>query len=205
MKTLLSRVRRLLRRHRRLVAALLAGVAVWAGLGVLRPADPPSAPVLVTLRAVTGGTSLQAGDVEVRHLPLVALPAEYLSDPAEAIGRLATVPLPAGAMLLPGSVVNRTALASPGKAVLPVTLTASAATLVRVGDRIDLLAADSDAEAAVVASAVRVVAVLDPGGDSSPLSPARSAGPVVLVELEPGLQARVAAVAARGTLGFSLR
>lgn len=188
-----------------MLAALLAGVAVWAGLSVLRPADPPTAPVLVTLRAVTGGDTLQAGDVEIRRLPRDALPAEYLDDPAEAVGRPATVPLPAGAVLLPSSVVNRSALARPGRSVLPVTLTATAAGLVRVGDRIDLLAADSDSGAVVVASSVRVVAVLDSDADSSPLSPSRSTGPVVLVELTPAVQARVAAAAARGTLGFSLR
>lgn len=188
-----------------MLAAVLVGIAVWAGLGVLRPPDPPSAAVLVTVRAVTGGSTLLADDVEIRRLPLDALPAAYLADPAEAVGRPATVPLPAGAVLLPSSVVNRQALAAPGRSVLPVTLTTTAASLVRVGDRIDLLAADADSGAVVIASSVRVVAVLESGTQSSPLSPSRSTGPVVLVELTSGVQARVAAAAARGTLGFSLR
>ena len=95
-------------------------------------------------------------------------------------------------------------LAGPGFAVLPVTLTATAAGLVEVGDRIDLLASDGDGEAARVASAVRVVAILE-SSPGSPLSPTRSSGPVVLVELTPAALPRVAAASARGALGFGLR
>ncbi|MFT4293886.1 MAG: SAF domain-containing protein [Micropruina sp.] len=205
MKALQSRVRRLLRRHRRLFAAVLAALAVWTALGVLRPPDPPSVSVLVAERALVGGRTVAAGDVAVRRLPASALPTDYLNDPDQALGRPLTVSIPAGTVLLPTSVVTKNALAAPGLAILPVTLTPTAAALVEVGDRIDLLASDAGGDPALVASAARVVAVLASGSDSSPLSPRQSAGPVVLVELRPDALAKVSGAAARGPLGFGLR
>ena len=139
MNKLLAPLRRLLRSHRRLVAALLAGAAVWAALTALRPAEPVTVPVLVAARPLTGGVVLAADDVEVRRLPAGQLPSEYLDDPAQAVGRPATLNTPAGAVLLPASVVSRESLAAPGMAVLPVTLASTAAGLIEVGDRIDLI------------------------------------------------------------------
>ena len=205
MKALRTRLRRLTRRYRRLSAAVLAGLAVWAALSVLRPPGPPTSTVLVTQRALVGGVTVAASDVAERQLPLSALPADYLRTADQAVGRPLTVSLPAGAVLLPTSVVTRDALAAPGSAVLPVTLTATAAGLIEVGDRVDLLGTDSEAETGLLASAVRVVAVLDGTKSSSPLSPVQGSGPVVLVELRPAALPRVAAAAARGPLGFGLR
>lgn len=205
MKALQTQLRRLLRRHRRPLAALLAGLAVWAGLGVLRPPAPPTVSVLVAAHALIGGQTVTDRDVAVRPLPASALPVDFLAEPAQAVGRPLTVSVPAGAVLLPTSVVTKNALAAPGLAVLPVTLTATAAGLVEVGDRIDLLAADADGDAAQVAAAARVVAVLGTTQGSSPLSPAHSSGPVALMELRPEAVPRVSAAAARGPLGFALR
>lgn len=205
MRAFRTSLRRLTRRYRRLSAAVLAGLAVWAALSVLRPPGPPTATVLVTQRALAGGVIVAASDIVERQLPLTALPAEYLRATDQAVGRPLTVPLPAGAVLLPASVVTRDALAAPGYAVLPVALTATAAGLIEVGDRIDLLGTDSETETGLLGSAVRVVAVLDGTKSSSPLSPVQGAGPVVLVELRPAALPRVAAAAARGPLGFGLR
>ncbi|MFT3860536.1 SAF domain-containing protein [Micropruina sp.] len=204
MKTFLGRFRRLLRTHRRLAAALLAGAAVWAGLSALRPADPPTVAVLVATRPLTGGVTIGAEDVAVRQLPVAWLPTEYLDDPVQAVGRPATLNTPAGAVLVPASVVSRDSLATPGMAVLPVALTATAAGLIKVGDHIDLIASTDDG-AAPVASAARVVAVLSSDPAKSGLVPTLGDDPVVLVELRPDALAKVAAAAARGPLGFGFR
>ena len=202
-KALLIRARRFLRTYRRVVAALLAGVAVWAGLTALRPALPATVAVLVTSKPLAGGVVISPGDVAVKQLPADVLPAQYLDDPAQAVGRPATVPLPMGAVMLPASVVSRDALAAPGMAVLPVTLVSTAAGLIEVGDRLDLIGADQEG-AAPVASAARVVAALTTQTESS-FTPSGSDGPVVLVELRPDALARVAGAAARGPLGFGFR
>jgi len=204
-KAFLARVKRLVRARRRVIAALLAGLAVWAGLTAVRPSGPATVSVLVSQRPLLGGHPVAADDVGVRELPADALPAEYLHEPGQAVGRPLTVSLPSNAVLVPTSVVTRDSLAAPGLVVLPVTLASTGAGLIEVGDRIDLLAADSEGEAGQVATGARVVAVLNSTDESSPLSPVQSSGPVVLVELRPDALARVAAAAARGPLGFGLR
>lgn len=204
MKATLGRLRRFLRTRRRLLAALLAGLAVWAGLTALRPAPPPTVPVLVAARAITGGVIIQPADVVVRELPEDALPADFLTGIDQAVGRPATLPLPSGAVLMPASVVSRDSLAAPGMAVLPVVLTDTAAGLIEVGDHIDLIGSDGDAMG-TVASGARVVAVLGNDANGSALAPARSSGPTVLVELRPDALVKVAAAAAQGPLGFGLR
>lgn len=204
MKALFARLKRFVRTRRRLVAALLAAVAVWAGLTALHPAEPQTAAVLVTSRQLSGGSILGSSDVEVRRLPTAMLPASYLDAPKQVVGRPLTVPLPAGAIVLPSSVVSRRLLAAPGMAVLPITLVATAAGLVEVGDRIDLIGSADD-DSAKVASLARVVAVLTTDDDGGSLSPVRSGGPIVLVEVRPEGLAKVAAAAALGPLGFGFR
>ena len=201
---MLARLRRVVRTRRRLLAALLVGLAAWAALTALRPAPPPTVPVLVAARTISGGVVIGPDDVVVRDLPQNVLPETYLTAAEEAIGRPATLALPAGAVLLPASVVTRNSLASSGMAVLPVTLVDTAAGLIEVGDRIDLLGSSGD-DTATVASAARVVAVLGADGSGSALTPSRSSGPVVLVELRPDALAKVAAAAAQGPLGFGFR
>ena len=202
MKASLGRLRRILRTRRRLLAALLAGLAAWAGLTALRPAPPTTEPALVAARAMTGGAIIQPADVVVRDVPEDALPDDFLTGIDQAVGKPATLPLPSGAVLIPASVISRDSLASPGMAVLPVVLTDTAAGLIEVGDRIDLIGSDGD-HTATVASGARVVAVLDADANGSALSSTRSSGPTVLVELRP--DALVTVAAAQGPLGFGFR
>ena len=204
MKVLFARLRRSRRTYRRVVAAVLAGAAVWAGLTALRPESPATVAVLVAAGPLTGGVVIEPGEVSVLQLPSAAVPAQYLTDPAQAVGKPATLPVPQGAVLLPASVVSREALAAPGMAVLPVTLVNTAAGLIEVGDRLDLIGSEQHG-AAPVASGARVVAVLSTRQGESSFSPVSSDGPVVLVELRPDALAKVAAAAASGPLGFGFR
>lgn len=89
-------------RVRRALAALLAAVTVGlvAHLALSRPA-PEDVGALVAVRDLPVGTVLAAGDLEVRHLPPRALPADALTDLALAAGRTAAVPLAAGRVLVP--------------------------------------------------------------------------------------------------------
>jgi Flp pilus assembly protein CpaB len=196
---------RFLRARRRLVAALLVAVSVYAGLAALRPGEGATVDALVTLRPVAGGTRLGPDDVAVARLPADAVPPEALSDPVAVTGRALTVSLPARAVLLPSSVVVKDSLTAPGLAAVPLTLSGAAAGLVEVGDRIDLIAAEPESGVpSVVADAVRVVAIVTPPADRSPLT-ASAAGPVVLVEVRPEQVARIASLAAQGPLGFGIR
>ncbi|WP_158372561.1 SAF domain-containing protein [Cellulosimicrobium cellulans] len=72
-------VRRRLRligwRARRPVAALCAGLAVLVAVGLVRPADPPTARIPVAARALAVGAVLSAGDVRLAEVPLALVPA----------------------------------------------------------------------------------------------------------------------------------
>jgi pilus assembly protein CpaB len=69
------RLRLLTWRARRPVAALCAGLAALVAVGLLRPADPPSARVPVAARALAVGTVLAPEDVRLAEVPVALLPA----------------------------------------------------------------------------------------------------------------------------------
>lgn len=140
---LARRARRLVWRHRVLLAALCCGLAAMSAVQALRPAPPPSTPVLVTARAVAAGTRLTGDDLAVREIAEDIAPPAALRGPQEAAGLTAVVPLPAGLALYPGVVSDGGVLASAphGTVVVPVTLADDGvAALLRPGDRVDLLA-----------------------------------------------------------------
>ena len=69
------RLRLLAWRARRPVAALCAGLAALVAVGLLRPADPPSARVPVAARDLALGSVLAPEDVRLAEVPLALLPA----------------------------------------------------------------------------------------------------------------------------------
>lgn len=156
--------------HRRLLAAGLAAIAVAAGIQAIDPPEPVTVPVLVAARDLVAGVPLSAGDLEVRALPEALVPLGVLRPGDDAVGRLLTGAVRAGetltdVRLLGSSLVDGL---SAGAVATPVRVAdASAAGLVRPGDRVDVLAtpATLQAEASstrVAASGVIVVAVPDP-------------------------------------------
>lgn len=112
----------------------------------LRPAPPPSAPVLVTTRAVATGARLTESDVALRDVAVSIAPPASLRIPSEVVGLTAVVSLPAGAPLHTGVLSDGGVLSSAphGTVVVPVTLADDGvAALLRPGDRVDLLAPGS--------------------------------------------------------------
>ncbi|GAB3164027.1 hypothetical protein GCM10027059_19360 [Myceligenerans halotolerans] len=139
---LARRARRLVWRHHILLAALCCGLAAMGAVQVLRPAPPPSTPVLLTAREVAAGTRLTGDDVTLREIAVSLAPPAALRGRSEAVGLTAVVPLPAGAPLHTGVVSDGGVLASApqGTVVVPVTLADDGvAALLRPGDRVDLL------------------------------------------------------------------
>ncbi len=152
--------------RRRLLAAVLVAVAVAAGLQA--SADPPPRRdiVLVAARDLPSGAALAADDlVEVGFAPGTA-PAGLAEAP---VGRVLAAPLRAGEAVtdvrLVGPALTR---AHPGLVAVPVRLPdAGMVALLRVGDVVDLVAADPQGgEPAVVAHAVPVLAVPDHTADA---------------------------------------
>lgn len=216
---LASPLRRLLRRHRRLIAAGLVVVAVLVGASALRPAAANTEPVLVAIRDLAPGTRPGPADVEVRLWPVGLAAVGALIDPSQLSDRPLATALSAGDPVTPTRFVSPALIAAYGAGMVatPVRLAdAGTAALLREGDLVDVLAAmpaaagsGTTTSATVVASAVRVVLTgaspsvrNDQGslGDS-----ATSSGSLVVLATTPAVAAALAGAAVTSRLSVVLR
>ncbi len=173
----LRAVRHQFRRRRRLIAAALAAGAVVAGVRAIAPPPPDTVDVLVAARDLPSGTLLDDDDLVARTYPAELAPPDAS---AAATGRVLAAPMGRGEVLTDVRVVGPAlAAAAVGETVLPVRLPdPGMATLLRAGDRIDLVATDpGTGETTVVARDVTVLAT--PTG--VPDGPAGGAGGALVV------------------------
>ena len=166
------RLRRRLLAHRRLIAAVCTGLAVAAGLQVTAGPPPATTTVLTAAHDLAGGAVVRAEDLRpVRFMP-GSVPRGVITSAAQAVGRTTSTPVRAGepitdVRLLGGSMLQ----GYPGAVAAPVRIgDAGAVALLRIGDRVDLLAADPQTgRATVVADNAPVIALPTPGPDQSGL------------------------------------
>ena len=188
--------------HRRLLASLAAAAAVYFIVSTLSPDPPPTVAVLAAARDLPGGAVPAPDDLRTVRLPAGVVPAGAVG-PGTALGsRLLSGPVRAGETLTdarfvaPG-LVRR----APGGAVAyPVRVDdAEAVALLRVGDRVDVLAASATASttAARVASAVPVIALPTP-------APGASRGALVVVSVRSEVAADLAQAAVNSRLSLAL-
>lgn len=193
-----------LSRHRRIVAAVVAFLAVLLALAALRPDAAPGATVIVAASDIPAGSTLEASDLATAEIPLeYAAPGAILTL-ADVLGRTVSAPLAAG------EVVTRTRLASEplsgdeGTLVAPVRLTdAEVAALLTPGMRVDIVRAARTGEADVLAEAVRVITV--PRHQGFGPSADRSSGSLVLVAADRATAIRLASASTQGGLSAILR
>lgn len=190
---LTPRLRRSLLGRRRLIAAALAALAVVAALRAVAPPPAATVAVVVADRDLAAGTVVGAGDLAEVRAPEALVPSGVL--PAEeVVGRTLTGPVRAGEPVTDVRVVRDSLLAGyPGRVAVPVRVgDAEAAALLRAGDRIDLLAARPEGDAAaVLARDVPVLAVPRPDPEA-PFSEQGTAGGLVIVAISDETAARVA-------------
>lgn len=217
--TRLTSLAHLLRRrlfwHRRLLAALAAALCVSCCLRALAPAPARTVPVVVAAHQLPGGTLLTAADLTVRQVPADVAPDRAVADPAALSGRLLAAPLPTGSVLTELSVVSPAlASAAPGKVLSPVRIPdADLVALLRVGDRVDVVAPASAAGptgaagARVVARDARVVAIPAPVPTSSSglPGPSQSRGSLVVLEVSASEATAVLGLAAEGRASILIR
>jgi Flp pilus assembly protein CpaB len=160
-------VRRVLLGHRRSIAAVCAAVAVVAGIRSARPPSGPTVTVAVAAHDLPGGTVLVAGDLEQWRYPAGVAPRGSVAD---AAGRMLAAPVRRGEPVTDVRLVAPSLVSAyPGLVALPVRVAdADAAALLRVGDHVDLVAADPrHATASYVAVHVPVLALPTPTQESS--------------------------------------
>ena len=153
-------------RRRRLLAAALTGVAAIAGLRAVAPPAEPTVPVLVAAHDLPAGSRLGDGDLTTAHFRPGTEPGGLLDDPA---GRTLATPLHRGEPLTEARVLGPALTDGlPGVVATPVRLPdAATASLLRVGDRVDVLAADPQGGATVsLARGALVLALPAPVDDA---------------------------------------
>jgi Flp pilus assembly protein CpaB len=144
---LAGRVERLRRRvllRRRLLAAVAAGIAVFVAVSGAASPPPPTVPVWTAARDLAAGTTLTADDLLQAGFSQGSVPAHALRSPRAVLGRTLAGPVGRGQPLSVLDVV-RPGMAGhyPGRVAVPVRITDPAVVgMLRVGDRVSLVAAD---------------------------------------------------------------
>lgn len=154
-------MRRTVLRRRRLLAALCALVAVWAGLRATAAPAALLVPVTVAAHDVGAGTVLRSSDLTTVGFAPGTVPSGHLRDP---VGRRLAGPLRRGQPITDTALVGASlVLDRPDLVALPVRLPDTAtAELLRVGDEIDLISADPQGGPAVTAARSALVLALPP-------------------------------------------
>ena len=159
--------------HRRLLASGLAAAAVAAALAATSPPSAPTVPVVVTAHDLASGEVLDAHDVEVVRVPAGSAPAHAFTSVADVPRRPLVGPMRAGVVVTDLDVIDPGLLTRYGAGVVAVPVRiadAGSLAYVRVGDRIDLIAAGTVPDTgggsggaagatSIVASGVPVLAV----------------------------------------------
>lgn len=199
----LRHLRRTLRRHRRPLAAALAGLAVAGALQSTAGPDDPAVAVLVAARDLAPGTTLRAADLTTSAFRPASVPSGTVGL-RHALGRRVVGPVRAGEPLTDVRLFDDALLARyPGTSAVPVRLgDADAAALLRVGDRVTVLAADPQAggPAVAVAEAAPVLALPRTRRDHG----AFAGGALVVLALDPGTARVVAGAASRSFLSAAV-
>jgi pilus assembly protein CpaB len=191
--------------HRRLLAAAAAATAVIFILEALEPPAPPTVPVLVADRDLAGGSALGPDEVRIVRRPAEMVPSGAITNQQSVIGRLLAGPVREGELITNVRMIGPPLVDGfPGRVVAPVRLSdLGVAQLLRMGDRVDVLAAptapDGSTVAEVVASNVQVVAVPEPqDGDTV------TSGALVVFAATPGDAQALAGAAVTSQLTVTL-
>lgn len=188
-----------------LLRRILAGLCSVAAVMLFLREDPERAriSVVVATRDLAPGHLLAPADLRLARLPPGAAPDGAETDPAEVAGAVLTAALRPGEVLTDVRIVGprlaEVATGSRDARIVPIRLADSAITeILRAGDRVDVVAADTTdpSSAATLAEDAAVVLVPEPPREPG----AGRAGPVVLVALDSRRAAAVAAASLNSAL-----
>ena len=190
--------------HRRKLAVLAALAAVLTGISAAAPDGPAMITVVKARSQLPGGTVVSAADLVLDRVAASDIPEGALTDPDALIGKTLAAPVAENQILTPltASVV-RTSV-SPGHVIAPLRLADTAlGALIRPGDVVDVIAANTQAEqAVVVAAGARVVTIPDLPDDRAGPGPD---GALVLIDVDAQTASIVAQAAASSTLSVIWR
>ncbi|MBP2705424.1 flagellar biosynthesis protein FlgA [Microbispora sp. RL4-1S] len=193
---------RILARHRRPIAAILAGLGVACALLSVRP--PAGVAVLAAARDLAGGR-LSARDVTVVRLPPDSVPDGALHPGYPVAGRVAAGPMRRGEPITDVRLLGGESLTAqgPGLVATPVRIAdPDAARLLSAGDVIDVLASfESEPRPAYpVAREVRVMTRVA----TRPSTGAEDAGALLVLATTSDQAAQLAQAQSQGRLSVAI-
>ncbi len=188
--------------RRRLLSAVLVGVVVLAVVRAVAPPPEPTVSAVVAARDMPAGVTVRLRDVATEALPPTTVPDGAVRNP---VGRTLATAVSAGEVLTDSRLVGPSLLEGrDGQLAVPVRIPdADAVGLLRVGDRIDLFAADPAAvepTGVQVLEAARVLALPAGTGDQA----GATRGRLVVLAATPAQVADLSGYAARGLLTIAL-
>lgn len=194
-------LRRAVLRRRRLLAAVLTAVAVGAGLRAVAAPPPATVSVVVAARDLPAGAELEADDLVAAEFAPGSAPDDLAADPT---GRILAAPVRRGEPVTDVRLVGpQLTEGLSDLTATPVRLPdAGMVGLLRVGDRIDLVAADprgDGAETVAVDTPVLAIPSEEAGGPGTAGLPGR----LVVVGVAPDEVGDVAAAAVGSFVTFT--
>lgn len=166
-----------------MLAALSLALASAAAVQAMRPAQQPTVAVVVAAHNLDAGTALSTDDLTVTRLPSALVPAQAVADPDMFAGAASAVMIPAGLPVVPSLLAGGTPAGPEGTVVTAIRLDDDGvATLLRPGDRIDLLATDDLGGQGVVVARRALVLTAAQQADGSLLDAAEATPLVVAVQ-----------------------
>ncbi|WP_280434777.1 SAF domain-containing protein [Nocardia carnea] len=188
-----------------LLRRILAGLCAVAAAILFLREDPERArvSVVVAARDLAPGQLLAPADLRVAQLPPGAAPDGAETDPAALTGAVLTAALRSGEVLTDVRIVGprlaEVATGSRDARIVPIRLADSAITeILRAGDRVDVVAADTTDPTLAATLAEDAAVVLVP--QSAAEAGAGRTEPVVLVALDSRRAAAVAAASLNSAL-----
>ena len=191
------------------------GLAVLLAIQSVRPRSSTGQPVVVAAHDLPAGTTLAATDVRVTAWASGDPPSGASTAAADLVGQRLAGPVRSGEPLTDVRLTSPNTLAAAagtGQVALPLRLAdGEVASLLQPGSRVDVLAADGQGVARVVAEAARVLAVpASWGGGAGGTFGADAtmdsfAGALVVVAVTPSVATELAGAAAVGPLSVTLR
>ena len=173
------RLRRAILTRRRPLAAVSAALAALIGLQAASPPPPETRSVLTAARDLPAGSVIDADDLVTASFSPGTVPAGVLGSAADLVGRTTTGPVREGEAITDVRVLAGSLLEGyPGRVAVPVRVADPGAVgLLRIGDRVDVIAADPQGRTEPVTVAADAPVVALPEVDEAAMA---SGGLVVL-------------------------
>lgn len=210
------------RRTTLLIAIILAVGTGWLTLtylSSLRPASNAERAVVVATQEIPARSRITAAMVSKQTRPSSGVDPDAVADPAQAVGSLALITIPAGGQITSSKIGTNVAFALPVRlqpgmraVSIPVDRVKDVAGLVQPGDRVDIIAippaknTGPPPKAVTILRAVRVLAVGNAlENPSATPSPQEEQAVTVTLEVSPGQANLLAWADSNATLRLALR